>query len=207
VIDEQLEFQISQYADGTLPPAEAAALEAVLATSAEARALLEEYRTIDASLKRDLPLPAMNWDRLADHLSDAVAREDAREAARTARITLSTWWVRPAAVAAAVLLAIGTIWMWPRQRGNSVSPGQPKEEIAINSTHPLPAPNVVAVVDISGPAAEPAAAAPVVDIAIDATPLAKRINFGASETVVYRAPRVVIASGAPTRQDVSALPY
>jgi len=82
VIDERLEFQISQYADGTLPAGDVAALEAVLASNAEARALLAEYQSLDGSLKRELPLPAMNWDRLAAHLSGAVAAEDERQAAR-----------------------------------------------------------------------------------------------------------------------------
>ena len=38
MITEQLEFRIAQYADGTLPASEVAALESELATSAEARA-------------------------------------------------------------------------------------------------------------------------------------------------------------------------
>src|SRR5829696_3029990 len=76
VIDEQLEFQIAQFADGTLPPAEAAALEQLLATDADARALLQDYRRIGAELKTAMPLPAIDWAKLADRLSDAVAAED-----------------------------------------------------------------------------------------------------------------------------------
>ena len=207
MIDEQLEFRISQYADSTLSPDEVAQVEAVIASDAEARALLDEYRSLDASLKREMTLPTVNWDRLAGLLLDAVVAEDDRETAKTAPIKLSTWWVRPAAVAAAVLLAIGTIWMWPRHHGSN--PATPREEIAINSSHPqpAPAPTALASIEVSGPAPEAAAGAPVIDIAIDATPLAKRINYGASETVVYRAPRVVIASDASYPQDVPTLPY
>ena len=82
---EQLEFQISQYADGTLPAEDVAALEAVLASDAEARALLEDFRKIETSIKRETALPAMDWDRLRKRISNAVAAEDDR-ASRVYRI-------------------------------------------------------------------------------------------------------------------------
>src|SRR5688572_22883547 len=108
MIDEQLEFQIAQYADGTLPPAERAALEQALAADTDARAMLDEYRRLDASLKREMPVPAMNWDRLAAHLSDAVAAEDRAT-------TTIAWPLRHAgrlAAAAAVIVVIGTAALW-----------------------------------------------------------------------------------------------
>src|SRR5687768_684391 len=74
---DQLEYAVSQYIDGTLPPLESAALEERFAVDAEARAILEEYRALDRALKTSLPEPAVVWDRLAAHLSDAVAREAA----------------------------------------------------------------------------------------------------------------------------------
>src|SRR5690349_17255631 len=98
---EQLEFQISQYVDGTLPAAEAAALEAVIASDADARTVLEDFRRLDVAMKNQAPLPPINWDRLAAHLSDAVAREDQA----TTSIPIRNWW-RPVAIAAAMLIAI-----------------------------------------------------------------------------------------------------
>src|SRR5688572_26322534 len=74
---DQLEYAVSQYIDGTLPPLESAALEERFANDAEARAILEEYRALDRALKASLPEPAVAWDRLAAHLSDAVGREEA----------------------------------------------------------------------------------------------------------------------------------
>lgn len=73
---DQLEFSIAQYADGTLPPAERAALEAVLAGDADARALLAEYRALDAALKAGpAALPAdVRWDALAGQIGDAAAK-------------------------------------------------------------------------------------------------------------------------------------
>src|SRR5438105_19050 len=98
---EQLEFRISQYVDGTLPAAEVAALEAVLAADAEARAVLEDFRKLDAAMKDQARLPQIYWDRLAAHLSDAVARQDEAMAPASIaiRAPIRAWW-RPLAVAA-----------------------------------------------------------------------------------------------------------
>jgi anti-sigma factor RsiW len=49
---DQLEFSISQYIDGALAPLEQAVLDEVLATDANARALLEQYRKLNALVKR-----------------------------------------------------------------------------------------------------------------------------------------------------------
>jgi anti-sigma factor RsiW len=68
---EQLEFAITQYLDGTLPPEELGALERRLADDAEARALLEEHRALTALL-RTQPLPEMDWADVARDLSAVV---------------------------------------------------------------------------------------------------------------------------------------
>jgi negative regulator of sigma E activity len=75
---EELEFAITQYLDGTLPPAQVAELEAKLPEDSAARALLEEYRSLNQTLKAQAPLPAIEWNKLAAHLSKAVA-EDAEQ--------------------------------------------------------------------------------------------------------------------------------
>src|SRR5688500_14726372 len=76
MIRDDLEFQISQYADGTLPADQREALEAVLAADAGARELLEAYRKLDAALAEDRaarPL-AVRWDGLAARVASHVAR-------------------------------------------------------------------------------------------------------------------------------------
>ncbi len=109
MVDEQLEFLISQYADGSLPESERALLELRLRDDAEGRALLAEYRALDGSLKAALTVPAINWERLADHLSEAVAAEqEARAATVLGRI--GTWG--KLAVAACVVLAVGGVALW-----------------------------------------------------------------------------------------------
>jgi anti-sigma factor RsiW len=99
---DQLEFAISQYIDGTLPPLETTALEERLATDAEARALLAEYRQLDDALETSLAgVPAVAWDRFAQHLSDAVAQEEP-----PLRHYSLVAWRRAAAVALAACVAL-----------------------------------------------------------------------------------------------------
>jgi len=202
VIDEQLEFQIAQYADGTLPPAERAALEQALANDADARALLEEYRRLDATLKRELPVPAMNWDRLAAHLCDAVAEED--RATTTIAWPLRNWG--KIAAAAAIMLLIGTIALL------TLRPTAPVTNVVVNTPstpqNGTPATNnVTVVVVVSGPAAQTASAAPIVEINVGPSAWAKQTNYGVTDQVVYREPRVMIASGRIDRQDTGRLPF
>ena len=68
---DELEFRLSQYLDGTLAGAEADALEDRLARDQDARALLDEHRTITEFLRQDA-LPQVHWDRLAATISQAV---------------------------------------------------------------------------------------------------------------------------------------
>ena len=184
---EQLEFQISQYVDGTLSPAEVAALEATLTNDADARAVLEDFRKVDATLKTtEIPLPAINWDRLAEHISAAVAEEDRA----TTSIPIRAWWVRRIAIAAAVLIAAGLVILWPKRAGH--------DQVVVT-------PQTITVVQINGP--ETTVNAPVVEINMQAPGgAAQQANYRIAEDIIYRQPRVVIASGQADRQDTSS-PY
>src|SRR5215217_7013902 len=130
MIDEQLEFRISQYADGTLPAAEVAALEMTLASDADARALLDEYRALDASLKRDLPLPEIKWDRLAEHLSGAVAEEDRATTSLPITRGGGAFWRGVGFAVAAMVLIVTSLALWMRP--------QPKMEVVTNPPSPQP---------------------------------------------------------------------
>ena len=204
MISEQLEFQIAQYADGTLPAAEIAALERELAENADARALLDEYRRLDATLKRELPVPAMDWDRLTAHLCDAVAAED--RATTTIAWPLRNWG--KVAAAAAIVLIVGTIALL------QLRPTAPVTNVVVNNPPPssspqngTPSTNVTVVVVVSGPAAQTAQAAPVVEVNVGPSAWAKQTNYGVTDQVVYRQPRVIIASGQLDRQDSGRLPF
>jgi anti-sigma factor RsiW len=201
MISEQLEFQIAQYADGTLPAAEIAALDRELADNADARALLDEYRRLDATLKRELPVPAMNWDRLATHLCEAVAAED--RATTTIAWPLRNWG--KIAAAAAIILVVGTIALL------QLRPTAPVTTVLVNPpTSPqngTPSTNVTVVVVVTGPVAQTTDAAPVVEINVGPSAWAKQTNYGVTDQVVYRQPRVMIASGQVDRQDSGRLPF
>jgi anti-sigma factor RsiW len=77
MIDERLEFAISQYLDGDLPPQERAALEQRLAADPAARQLLEQYRSLNNAMRSAARLPPVNWQRLAQAISGAVAQQPA----------------------------------------------------------------------------------------------------------------------------------
>lgn len=70
--EEELQYAISQYVDGVLPADQAAALEERFATDAIARQLLAEYRRMDALMDVALPMPEVDWDRMAGKISAAV---------------------------------------------------------------------------------------------------------------------------------------
>jgi anti-sigma factor RsiW len=203
---EQLEFQISEYADGTLPAAEVAALEATLASDAEARALLEEFRKLDTIVKTtQMPLPAVDWDRFADHLSRAVAEEDRATTSipiHGGRVQVA-WWVKRVAIAAVVILAFGVAALWPRH-------GTPPE-IAVGPKPEIPTAPAVAIVQVGGPEVASGVANVQVSIAEpSAVQQQQQANYRIAEDIIYRPPHVVIASGLADAQDSasrSSLPY
>jgi anti-sigma factor RsiW len=71
--NDDLEFSISQYLDGTLPPQEAAALEERLAEDSAARKLLEEYQSLDRFMKAGRGLPTVNWYHLGESISQSIS--------------------------------------------------------------------------------------------------------------------------------------
>ncbi|HEY8666251.1 MAG TPA: hypothetical protein VIL86_06285 [Tepidisphaeraceae bacterium] len=105
MIDEKLEFSISQYADGTLPAGEIPALEARLANDSEARELADAYRRLTGLTQAALPLPAIDWNRLAQHISSAIDEQE--EQGRKNYVLPWVHSARKLAIAACVLLASG----------------------------------------------------------------------------------------------------
>ncbi len=172
---DALEFALSQYADGTLPSGERAAVDIVLAADPAARATVADYRRLDRLLADP---PAVNWDRFAARLAAAVADPPAV----AGRIG---WW-RPAAVAAAAVVAV-TVGL--ARHGRPTAPART-------------APESVAVV--SGPAVEAAAGPAEATVSIGPSPaLAARGGSGRyAEGVVGRPPTVVIAGSQAVPGDV-----
>lgn len=75
---DQLEFQISQYLDGTLSAQQRLELEKQLSSDPEARAFFNEMQRIDQALKTSMALPPIRWDKLCDGIAASVALEQSQ---------------------------------------------------------------------------------------------------------------------------------
>jgi negative regulator of sigma E activity len=198
MLDEQLEFAISQYADGTLPPGKRAALEAQLNGDPALMALLDEYRQLGSALRMTPPLPTVDWDRLAVHLSNSVAQGDVLGDVlgdvhdEPVRIYAMPWVRRVAALAVAACLAIA---------------------IGIGLDHRAKPPTAAvgpAQLAVAGPVAEAPTGAVVEQISIGPSPAIAMDDstWRYSESGVVAQPqRVVIATSDAPAQDTTATPY
>jgi anti-sigma factor RsiW len=192
-----LEFDITQYLDGTLDPEERAALELRLAADAEARAMLVEQTSLTRFLRDAAPLPTeIRWDALADHLSSVVAAVP--EPATSYRL-VPRWLPMPLALAASLLIAAGVgISFYLNQQKPSTS------QVAISR------PAASSVLLVSGPVAETASGGSA-DVSIGPPPQAVgQSDVGRySDDLVSRPSHLVIASGVNFSPETSssAFPY
>jgi len=189
---DELEFSISQYLDGTLPPLEATRVEETLASDASARAIFAEYQRLNHSL-RAMPPAQVDWNAFSASISSKLAGEDAP--VTTYRIGFGRV-LRISAIAASILVVIGTSVML-LNRGSSKVEG-PRISVATTAEP---------VIEISGPS-----------IAVDPSPAVAVISIGPAtgytdsgrhsyEAIVTGPTRVVIASGTRGAQDSGDLPY
>jgi anti-sigma factor RsiW len=191
---DELEFAISQYLDGNLAAAEESALEARLASDADARALLAEYRSLDRALRAS-PVPDIDFTALGDLIRTAVAAQ--AEPAQSYRLH----WVRTVAalaLAACVVLAVGVgirrLQVPPGPTGPIVKgPTQEPKQIVVIDTTPRAAPSTAPVAIVSvGPSAAPG----------DRPALARY-----HEDLITRPSQVIIArTGSPSQQDGMMMP-
>jgi anti-sigma factor RsiW len=213
-VPEELEFQIAQHADGTLDETEREAVEAALAGQPAARLLLAEYEALGATLngaKRDAA-PAVRWDRLAEEISAAVAREAESEQVEVAgkiqpaeqpeSYPIFAWLRSPMrlAVAASVLLAVSIGITALRHKGGVKTP-----------TDPVAVGPVVQIVE--GPLAEASKGEAVEAITIGPPPDRTEFATGFTDDMITRPSRSYVASGArpPLREtaedDVALSPW
>jgi anti-sigma factor RsiW len=210
-LPEELEFQIAQYADGTLPAGQRAEVEVRLASDPAARLVLAEYAQLGSALKQALPLPDVRWEGLAEHLSAAVNRQGvAAEERQRSRFRLFAPRPMPAwlALAASVIIALGVglrlVRTTPKPHG-----GQDGQIAEVTTPKPVPTGEVI------GPTIEVAEGAPVVEIEIggpapgSAGAVASNADYGGDD-VVSRPTRSVVASGtasAVAYQDSAYQPF
>jgi anti-sigma factor RsiW len=188
--NDELEYSISQYIDGTLPPVETAALEQRLAGDAEARGILAEYRKLDSVLKSAIPPPDVDWDQFSTSIIAAVSQEEAPVR------HYSMKWVRTAAtwaVAAVIFMAVGVTF---RSFWKDAAPGS-SGPVAV-----VPKP-LKSVVQVAGPQARPLSGPPVqlVSIGRSNSHNPRDLQSRYTEGVVSRPSSVIIASSAASAQD------
>jgi len=138
---DDLEFQISQYVDGTLSDAERAEVEALLEQDAAAREMLVEHRRVTENLRANRLSPAIDLDALARRVAGVI---DAEEARRDGAYSLR--WVRrfvPVALAASVLIGFALM----SRTGAPKSPVDPMIGPVVNSVAPAPP----GVMEVTGP--------------------------------------------------------
>ncbi len=194
---DELEFSISRYLDGDLAIAERSALEARLERDPDARALLDEYRDIDANLK-SMPLPGVRWDAFAAHVSAAVGELD--EPVQSYKIGGGFGLRRWAAAAAAVIVGAGVAFLAMRPQGTNV-----ERDTVVSADPPA---QVIRIVNADAAPSPQTAAAPIV-VAIgpsDRVRTTSTLRHYARD-VISRPSQVLIASRARPVQDTAAGPF
>src|SRR5438105_4429585 len=106
LLHDEIEFLISQYLDGTANELDRARLEEMLATDADAREMLAEYRRLDSVVKSALPIPEIAWDQFASSIASETAKLDLP--VRHYRLKVSTW-SKVMVLAAMVTIIVGAI--------------------------------------------------------------------------------------------------
>ncbi len=180
MLSEEIEFAITQYADGTLPDAERAELEPILQSDAEARRALDEYRRLDALVKSaGAQLPDIRWDALADHISAKVSNLPLPAQS----YKMPAWWQRSGliALAASVLIVLGVGIRLMR------SPALPQAKTV-----------AIARADVDGPQPEAPHGAVVADVEIGPPPLAMEMSSDAQAVVARRSHVSIYSALSPS---------
>jgi anti-sigma factor RsiW len=186
---DQLEYSISQYLDGHLPPGEANALEERFATDPEARVVLEEYQAVDRALRTTLPAAEVDWGHFAAQVCDAVRKQEP-----PVRSYFIGRWQRAAGLALAACMAIVLgISVVSVRTGPAVTDGGNERG------------QVVAVV--VGPQPERSEEVrPVFEIAIGPAPTLSD-TWRYAETVISRPAVVLIDQGSRPVHDIEVSPF
>jgi anti-sigma factor RsiW len=179
MIAEDVEFQISQYADGTLPASEMKYVEDLLQSDVQAQKMLAEYRQLNGHLAK-LRGPDVQWDRFAQQISNEIENSD--RPAVAGRIGFFQYRMR---IAAAVLIACTAFFVTKHAM-------KPKQ-IASHAVAP-------SISEVTGPQAEVATGKPVQDVSISPSPaLARDSRYG--EDVISQGPSKVVTIGrVPSKQ-------
>ena len=179
---DQLEFAISQYLDGTLPPLEAAALEERLAKNADARELLASYQRLNALMKTSLSVPQIDFEAFSTQLSDRLA--DVEAPVKHYRLSAGRIGWMSAIAASVIIVASVTAVLKSNLTTPSISAGR-RQLLVI------------------GPQAEPSTQPAVAQVQIGAPPGMADADSGwqSYEALINRPSRVIIGAIERPAQD------
>jgi anti-sigma factor RsiW len=178
MISEEIEFQISQYVDGTLSVPQRKIVDDLVLADPGAARVLAEYRRLNAQLESLRVSPAIEWDRLTDRISGAIDKADEPAVAGRIGFFQARW-----RIAATVLVAASALLV-AKHAMRSKPVGQPT----------VPA----GVVDVQGPHAEVAAGKPTEDVSVGPSPALAARDSRYGEGVIGQGPsKVVIVGEAP----------
>lgn len=107
MISENLEFLISQYADGTISAEDRVEVESRLEQDGEVRRMLAEYGRVETLLRSAPAVPVFDLAAMAERINDAIDEQNARPMLR-----IGFGWGMGIAAAACVMMAVG-LWMRP----------------------------------------------------------------------------------------------
>ncbi|CAN5450670.1 hypothetical protein BH09PLA1_BH09PLA1_36850 [soil metagenome] len=195
---DELEYSLSQYHDGTLPPLERATLDERLASDAEARAMLAELGRLDALLKSE-PMPELAWDQLQSRISSALDQAEP-PAIRTFKIGA---WARvvggAVALAATIAIVVSVVMRDQVVQPASNTPGSIQisiEPAGAGSTPVGPTGDSIAI----GPA--------ITDVGVGPSPQMPLAGWSYESAFLDRPSRVVIAvSPEPVQDGGSSGPF
>lgn len=178
---DNLDYALSQYADGTLNELDRRVVDERLIVDAEARLLLSDFYQVDRLLRDSREVPEIDFDVFAAGISRAI---DGEEAYAAAPLRMRTRWLAP--LAATAMVAIGAVAGLQWQASKS-----------------LPAVASGTAV-ITGPVIETAGIAPTITIGVGPSEsLARRgdtLSLG-DEAIAPPSPRVVISSATTPSKD------
>jgi len=183
MIAEELEFQISQYADGTLSADEMKYVDELLQSDAQAQKVLAEYRRLNDQLAQlrtgSHSVSTVQWNRLANHISNEIDRSESPAVAGRIGFFAARW-----RIAAAVLIA-GSAVLVARH--------------AMQRPQITPIPVQPSVSDVTGPQAEVAKGSPLEDISVGPSPALARTDPRYGEGVISQGPPKVIIGQVPSK--------
>ncbi|HEX5243475.1 MAG TPA: hypothetical protein VFW23_09475 [Tepidisphaeraceae bacterium] len=196
---DQLEFSITQYLDGSLPESQRVALMERLEKDPEARELLEEHRRLNSVLGR-AQLPAFQLEAFSKQLSEAIAQAPAPE---VEQLSLRMPWLGVRgwmAIAASVLIASG-LAIAILSHGRSGTESNPVHHEMTASA---------GFVTVTGPVAEATSTSDDVQVSVGPSKAIageSTLSRYSADLVMRPAHVMMVASGVNPDQDMDSQPF